>query len=155
MATGRADLGRDDLVLVDLLTEIRGMRADLRGFGERMAAHPEAPEVRDALKRLALVEQRESAQREREEQRESAQREREAAQREREAKLEARIAVIEGEVQTLKTKGAANGVTITAAHKVAGAVMGLIVMAVVWFAARVTAPAAPENHPPVTAPAHP
>ena len=136
MATGRAELGRDDLVLADLLTEIRGMRSDLRGFGERMAAHPEAPEVRNALERLRVLE------------------EREATLRERVVKLESQGDVQTKEIQGLKTGSAVGGVTITGVHKVAGAVLGIIVMAVVWFAARVTAPA-PENRPPVTAPAHP
>lgn len=138
MATGRPlDMGRDDPLLVDLLAEIRGMRLDLRTIGERMAAHPEAPELRNALERLRLVEEREGARQKWAE------------------KYEGKQETLEREVQTLKTSGAVGGVTITAAHKIAGAVLGLIVMALVWFAARVTAPAAPENRPPAAAPAHP
>lgn len=129
MASGRADIGRDDPVLVDLLAEIRGMRADLRSFGERMAAHPEAPEVRNALERLRLVEEREGARQKWAE------------------KYEGKFEALEREVQTLKTGSAVGGVTITGVHKVAGAVLGLIVLAVVWFAGRATAPP-PAFHPP-------
>ncbi len=122
MATGRPAAVRDAPVLADLLVEIRGMRLDLRTIGERMAAHPEAPELRNALQRLALVE------------------EREAAAQKWVAKYEAKFEALEREVHTLKTGSAVGGVTITATHKVAGAILSLIMMALVWVAARATAP---------------
>jgi ribosomal protein L29 len=133
MAAGRPDTGRDDPVLADLLAEIRGMRLDLRNFGERMAAHPEAPEVRNALERLRVVE------------------EREIARQKSVEKLEAKVEALERDVQNLKTGSAVGGVTITGVHKVAGAVLGLIMLAVVWLAGRATAPPPTPSPPPAQA----
>lgn len=123
----------DSAVLGDLLIEMRGMRVDLRTLSERMAAHPEAADLRQALERVRVLEARE--------------------EESRRVLLESRAdaKALTTRVEALERADARGGVTITAAHKIAGALLGLIVLAVVWFAGRVTAPSVPDNRPPAAA----
>lgn len=125
MAVSRSpDSAHADALLADLLVEMRGMRGDLRTLGERMAAHPEAADIRDALERLRVVEDRE------------------ASLRERTQKAEAKIEAMAAEVQVLKTSGATTDVRVGFGGKIgymlAGTAttgtLGLIVWAILRVA---------------------
>lgn len=119
MAVSRSpESAHADALLADLLVEMRGMRGDLRTLGERMAAHPEASDLRDALERLRVVE------------------EREAALRERVLKAESRIDAQAVEVQVLKTTGATADVRIGFGGKIgwllAGSAVSGGLLLIVW-----------------------
>lgn len=66
--------------------------------------------------------------------------ERQVDDRRRITELESEKKALAARVAELEKAGVGTGVTITAAHKIAGAVLALIMLAVVWFAGRATAP---------------
>lgn len=117
-APQRPESAHVDALLSDLLTEMRGMRGDLRSLGEKMAAHPEAADLRNALERLRVVEERETT------------------LRERVVKAESRGDALAIEVQTLKTTGAATDVRIGFGGKIgwllAGSGVSGILLLIVW-----------------------
>lgn len=103
----------DDRTLERVLDELKALRTAVDALGQRLAAHPESDVVRTALERVRVLEARE----------EDARR----ALNEGRGELKA----LATRVEAIERSGAGTGVTITAVHKVAAAVLSLITLALV------------------------
>ena len=115
-------MATEERTLDRVLDELKGLRAAVDALGKQLAAHPESDKVHGAMGTVRLLE------------------ERQADDRRRIAELEAERKALATRIEALEKSGVGTGVTITAAHKVAGAILSLIMMALVWVAARATAP---------------
>lgn len=126
-------MATEERTLDRVLDELKGLRTAVDALGKQLAAHPESDKVHGAMGTLRLLE------------------ERQADDRRRIVELESERKAMATRIEALEKSGVGTGVTITAAHKIAGAILGLIVASLVWFAARATAPA-PTFHPPPNQP---